>query len=126
MAVSRRSFVAALGAGATGLAASPLLSWRGHESLFAQQTQDGGQDARRADRLLASRPGMIRIDSNENPNGPGQHVYDTITKHLSDSNRYPSKQEDALIAIIAKMHNTTPANVLLGCGSGQPLRPALH
>ena len=56
----------------------------------------------RADRLLASQPGMIRIDSNENPNGPGQHVFDAITRHLTDSNRYPIKTEDDLIAVIAK------------------------
>ena len=83
MAVSRRSFVATLGAGASGLIASPLISWRGHEALFAFQ----GTAERRADRLLASQPGMVRIDSNENPNGPGQHVFDAIMKHFVDANR---------------------------------------
>src|SRR6185503_11096278 len=75
MPVSRRSFVAALGAGATGLIAGPLVTWRGHEELFASQ----GQPDRKADRLLASRPGMIRIDSNENPNGPGRRAVDAFT-----------------------------------------------
>ncbi len=43
MPVSRRSFVATLGAGATGILAAPLmpsfLTWRGHEELLAFQGQ---------------------------------------------------------------------------------------
>src|SRR3954471_4936016 len=78
MPVSRRAFVATLGAGATGLLTAPLITWRGHEELFAFQ----GQADRRADRLLASRPGMVRIDSNENPNGPGARALDAVTSHL--------------------------------------------
>jgi histidinol-phosphate aminotransferase len=109
-----------------------MLTWRGHEALFGQQPQQpaqggaAGQADRRADRLLAERPGMIRIDSNENPNGPGKHVHDAIISHLSSSNRYPVKIEDDLIAIIAKLHGVTPANVQLGCGSGELLRAAVQ
>lgn len=122
MPVSRRSFLATVGAGSAGILATPLLNWRGHEALFAFQ----GQAERRADRLLASQPGMIRIDSNENPNGPGQHVFDTITRHFTDANRYPTKSEDDLIAVIAKVHGISPANVILGCGSGELLRSAVQ
>jgi len=125
---SRRSFVAT----GAGLLTAPLINWRGHEALFAQQSQQpaqggaAGQADRRADRLLAERPGMIRIDSNENPNGPGKHVFDTIVSHLSSSNRYPVKIEDDLVAIIAKQHGVAPANVQLGCGSGELLRAAVQ
>jgi histidinol-phosphate aminotransferase len=122
MAVSRRSFVATLGAGASGIIASPLISWRGHEALFAFQ----GVAERRADRLLATRPGMVRIDSNENPNGPGQHVFDAIMKHFVDANRYPTKSEDDLIQVLAKSHNLKPENFILGCGSGELLRAAVQ
>ena len=122
MAVSRRSFVATLGAGASGLIASPLISWRGHEALFAFQ----GTAERRADRLLASQPGMVRIDSNENPNGPGQHVFDAIMKHFVDANRYPTKSEDDLIQVLAKVHGLKPENFILGCGSGELLRSAVQ
>jgi histidinol-phosphate aminotransferase len=127
MPVSRRSFVATLGAGSAGILSAPLISWRGHEALHAFQQAQGqaGQADRRADRLLASRPGMIRLDSNENPNGPGQRVNNTIIKRLSESNRYPVKSEDDLIAIISKLHGVTPANVMLGCGSGELLRSAV-
>jgi histidinol-phosphate aminotransferase len=122
MAVSRRSFVATLGAGASGIIASHLISWRGHEALFAFQ----GVAERRADRLLASRPGMVRIDSNENPNGPGQHVFDAIMKHFGDANRYPTKSEDDLLQVLAKVHNLKVENFILGCGSGELLRAAVQ
>src|SRR5262249_831810 len=123
---TRRSFIAT----GAGILATPLINWRGHEALFAQQghqpAQGGaaGQADRPGERLLGEKPGMIRIDSNENPNGPGKHVYDTIIGHLSSSNRYPVKIEDDLIAMIAKLHGVAPANVQLGCGSGELLRAA--
>jgi histidinol-phosphate aminotransferase len=131
MPVSRRSFISTVGGGTAGLLVAPVINWRGHESLFGQQqtpVQGGaaGQADRRADRLLAERPGMIRLDSNENPNGPGKHAIDAIAGHLNSSNRYPVKIEDDLIAIIAKQHGVTPANVQLGCGSGELLRAAVQ
>jgi histidinol-phosphate aminotransferase len=122
MTVSRRSFIASVGAGSVGVFAMPLISWRGHENLEAFQ----GTASRRADRLLAAQPGMIRIDSNENPNGPGEHVFAAIRAHLTESNRYPVKSEDDLIAVIAKKHTVQPENVILGCGSGELLRAAVH
>lgn len=129
MTVSRRSFVVTLGAGATGVLAAPgsFLSWRGHEELLAfQQAAQSGVADRRADRLLATKPGMIRIDSNENPNGPGRHALDAIVKHLSDSNRYPVKAEDDLQQVLMQLHGIKQDNVILGCGSGELLRAAVQ
>jgi len=120
IALSRRSFLASLGAGGAGVLAAPLISARGHEALFAQ-----GAAARRADRLLAARPGVIRIDSNENPNGPGERVYAVIRAHLHEANRYPVKSEDDLAAAIAATHGIKPENVILGSGSGELLRAAV-
>jgi histidinol-phosphate aminotransferase len=120
MPISRRSFVATLGAGGASVLAAPLIGRRGHEALLAQ-----GPSARRADRLLAARPGVIRIDSNENPNGPGERVYEVIRRHLSESNRYPVRSEDDLAAAIAKVHGIMPENVILGSGSGELLRAAV-
>jgi histidinol-phosphate aminotransferase len=122
MAISRRSFVATLGASGAGVLGLPLISWRGHESVYAFQ----GQADRRADRMLAERPGMIRLDSNENPNGPGEKVFETIRKSLSKSNRYPVKAEDDLIAAIAQANGLKPENIILGCGSGELLRAAVY
>jgi histidinol-phosphate aminotransferase len=122
MTVTRRSFVATLGAGGVGVLAAPLISWRGREAAYAFQ----GVSERRADRLLATRPGMIRIDSNENPYGPGVKVLDVIRRHLNESNRYPIVAEDELIAAIAKANGVTAGNVILGCGSGEVLRASVQ
>lgn len=124
MPVSRRSFVATLGAGATGLIASPLISWRGHEDLLAFQAAASAEP--RSERLLASQPGMIRLDSNENPNGPGRHALDALVKHLGMSNRYPVKESDDLLQTLAKVHGLETRNFLLGCGSGELLRAAVQ
>ena len=122
MTISRRSFITTVGAGSAGVLALPLISGRGRENLYAFQ----GTASRRADRLLAAQPGMIRIDSNENPNGPGEHVFAAIKNHLHESNRYPVKSEDDLIAVIAKKHGVLPDNVIIGCGSGELLRAAVQ
>ena len=128
MSVSRRNFLASLGVGSAGVMALPLVSSRGRESLYAYQQVQGtsGTAARRADRLMAARPGMIRIDSNENPNGPGQSVYEAIKGALGMSNRYPTQSEDDLIDAIARSHGVKAENVLLGCGSGELLRASVQ
>ena len=64
---------------------------------------------------------MVRLDSNENPNGPGAQAIAAITQHFAGSNRYPVKEPQDLVAIIAKLHGVAPANVILGCGSGELL-----
>ena len=125
MAVSRRAFLATVGAGGAGALVLPAIHWRGYEALNAYQgLQTVG--SRRADRLLAAKPGMVRIDSNENPNGPGEHVFAAIRSTLGQSNRYPVKAEDDLIEAICKYHGVKPENVILGCGSGELLRAAVR
>jgi histidinol-phosphate aminotransferase len=125
----RRDFLAAVGAGGAAVGAAgagilslPIISARGREALSARQVVAD----RRADRRLAAQPGMVRIDSNENPVGPGNRVYETIRRHLNQSNRYPVLSEDDLIATIARVQGVKPENVILGCGSGELLRAADH
>jgi histidinol-phosphate aminotransferase len=132
VAVSRRDFLATVGAGSAALGAGgaifadPFISARGRENLFAQQAAPQGAAARRADRRFAAGPGMIRIDSNENPIGPGKHVLDAMRAQFDASNRYPVIAEDDVINTIAKIQGITPENVILGCGSGELLRAADH
>jgi histidinol-phosphate aminotransferase len=121
MSVSRRSFVAAIGGGTASLIASPLITWRGHESLFAFQSPEP-----LSERLLASQPGMVRLDSNENPNGPGAARTERDHAALHRIKSLPVKEPQDLIAIIAKLHGVAPANVILGCGSGELLRAAVY
>ena len=66
----------------------------------------------------------IRIASNENPLGPGQHVLDAIVGKFPEAARYPfnAKQtEGALITALAKHFSAKNENVLLGPGSGEIL-----
>jgi histidinol-phosphate aminotransferase len=131
VAVSRRDFIAtvsagsaALGAGGAAILADPFITGRGREALFAQQATPQGAAARRADRRMAAAPGMTRIDSNENPVGPGKHVTEAIRAHFDECNRYPVIAEDDVMNTIAKIQGVAAENVLLGCGSGELLRAA--
>ncbi len=128
MSLNRRDFLTTVGTGSAGIALLPLMTSRGREALNAQQPQQQGSPTadRRADRALASAPGMIRIDSNENPNGPGTRAFEAMRGAFPDSNRYPVVQEDALTAEIARTLGVKPENILLGCGSGEVLRSAVQ
>jgi histidinol-phosphate aminotransferase len=98
---------------------------RGREALGAQQP--GSPIAnRRADRALSSAPGMVRIDSNENPNGPGARAFEAMRSTFVEANRYPVVLEDALTAEIARTLGVKPENIILGCGSSEVLRSAVQ
>src|SRR5258705_336306 len=126
MAVSRRAFLATLGAGGAGVVASPLIQARGREAASFGARAPQGVEERKADRRLASRPGMVRIDSNENPIGPGDRALAAIQGTLAQANRYPVLLEDDLKDAIAKTHGVTADRIILGCGSGELLRSAVQ
>ena len=128
VSLSRRDFLATAAAGSAGIAAYPMISGRGREALMAQQGQQplSPTAQRRADRALASAPGMIRIDSNENPNGPGTRAFEAIRATFPDANRYPVVLEDELSNEIARTLGVKPENIMLGCGSGEILRTAVQ
>jgi histidinol-phosphate aminotransferase len=113
MSVSRRHFVSALGLGGAGLISPPLFGGRGHEARIASLV--GGAPAR-------SPSTLVRLDSNENPNGPGPRAFEAIRAQFGEANRYPDEPEVALTAAIAKEHGVTADNVILGCGSSEVLR----
>jgi histidinol-phosphate aminotransferase len=73
---------------------------------------------------MASGAMPIRIASNENPLGPGQHVLDAIVGKFPEAHRYPfnaRQTEGALISAIAQKFSAKNENVLLGPGSGEIL-----
>lgn len=113
MTVSRRHFVSALGLGGAGLLSPPLFGGRGHEDRLASWL---GEPA------LRPSAGLIRLDSNENPNGPGARAFEAIKAMFGEANRYPDAQDDALVAAIAREHGISEDNVVLGCGSSEILR----
>lgn len=125
MPLSRRDFLASTAAASAGIAAYPMITARGNEALLAQQGVDPIA-ARRADRALASAPGMIRIDSNENPNGPGARAFEAMRSTFDVANRYPVTLEDELTTEIARTLGVKSENIMLGCGSGEILRASVQ
>jgi len=110
--LSRRSFVQAVGAGGAGLLIGDLVAARGREALAAEPLPTGS---------LAP---LIRVDSNENPNGPAPAVLQAMRDMFSESNRYPKNTDVELREAIARAHGVKSTQVLLGCGSGEVLRYA--
>jgi len=73
---------------------------------------------------------QIRISSNENPLGPGQHVLDAIVGKFPEGARYPfnaTQHEGQLpAAIAATFPGAKPENVVMGAGSGEILTNAVR
>ena len=113
MPVSRRSFFKVAGAGGVGALALPLISARGAEAAFGT-----------FGRHKAIAPGAIRLDSNENPNGPGTVALDAIRAAFGGANRYTDGASVPLIDAIAKARGVARENVILGCGSTEILHLA--
>jgi histidinol-phosphate aminotransferase len=71
----------------------------------------------------------IRIASNENPVGPGQHVIDALVGKFPEAHRYPfnARQTDAaLVSALAAKFGAKPENIALGAGSGEILVSAVR
>ncbi|TFH67095.1 MAG: aminotransferase class I/II-fold pyridoxal phosphate-dependent enzyme [Gemmatimonadales bacterium] len=112
MAVSRRSFLSALGAGSAALAI-PTVSARGREAAT------GWREWSTPLRLLE---GDIRLDSNENPYGPASSALEAIRGMFSEAPRYPGLTNDRLISAISSHISVPTDSILLGSGSGEILR----
>src|SRR5437879_730686 len=72
----------------------------------------------------APAPGMVRIDSNENPYGPSPGALEAMSRSQTVAARYPDAVEERVIGALARLHGVTSDNVILGCGSGEILRMA--
>jgi histidinol-phosphate aminotransferase len=121
MSVSRRSFVSSLGLGGAGLLAAPALIGRGRESAVTPWI-DGSPYAS----ATTQQGALIRLDSNENPNGPSARALQALRGALGEANRYPDRPEEELMAAIAKEHGVGADHVVLGCGSGETLRQCVE
>ena len=114
MSVSRRRFVHLLGAGSAAALLAPTVAARGLEARLAR----GGE--------LAPGDDLVRLDSNENPDGPDRAALDAIAAAMSGIHRYPDDAAEALRAAVAAAHGVPLANVTLGCGSTDVLRAAVQ
>ena len=154
MSVSRRGFFDIVGSAGRSPGLAALLAARGHEDYWGQQQAQttgrgqgaggraggqgggrggaggaGGQTNGRAARP-APPPGVeeIRISSNENPAGPGQHVLDAIVGKFPEAGRYPfnsTPSDTKLVETIASVYKTKPENVVVGAGSQEILKTAM-
>jgi histidinol-phosphate aminotransferase len=71
----------------------------------------------------------IRIASNENPLGPGQHVLDALVGKFPEAARYPfnARQNDgAIVNALAAKFSARGENIALGAGSGELLVNAVR
>lgn len=122
MSLSRRRLFQRFGA-------SPLhgewIAARGREAAVAEGS---GLEYAQAPRG-ASNANIIRIASNENPLGPGQHVVDVIVGKFPEAGRYPfnaSEQEPVLVKTLAGKYGVANDQVVLGPGSGEILFNAVR
>jgi histidinol-phosphate aminotransferase len=122
MSLSRRRLFQRFGA-------SPLqgewIAARGREAAVAEGSALEFAQAPRG----ASNANIIRIASNENPLGPGQHVIDVIVSKFPEAGRYPfnaREREPVLVKAIASKHGVANNQVVLGPGSGEILSNAVR
>jgi histidinol-phosphate aminotransferase len=119
VSVTRRSFVKAVGATGVGALAVPFLSARGAEAAVVSPL------ASPFDAPLGT-PIGIRLDSNENPNGPGVAVLNAVHDAFTVSNRYPAGVNTEFVKVLATARAVKPENILMGCGSTEILSIAVR
>jgi histidinol-phosphate aminotransferase len=118
MRLSRRAFVQTLGLSGVGVISGAVVAARGREDLVGLGRLESGWiglDAPPASTL-------IRISSNENPNGPGPRAIEAIKAAFDDANRYPYDWGGKIAKAIADDLGLAEENILTGCGSGEILR----
>jgi histidinol-phosphate aminotransferase len=125
VSVSRRRFVHALGAGSLGALFAPAAAARGLEARHEARRDASFGDVDGGSARAAPDP-LVRLDSNENPNGPGRAALDAMAAALAGTHRYAFGATEALRAAIARAHGVQPANVAVGAGSTDVLRGAVH
>ena len=109
------------------LSAPPEAEWiaaRGREAAVAEGSLEAAQ-AQRA----ASSSNIIRIASNENPLGPGQHVIDVIVGKFPEAGRYPfnaREQEPVLVKALGGKFGVGNDQIVLGPGSSEILTNAVR
>jgi histidinol-phosphate aminotransferase len=111
MALTRRSFIEAVGIGGAGLLATSRGAWA---SLLEPAP---------ATAAAAARP--LLLHNNENPLGPGDSVLQAVRSALASggpAGRYPFDDVKPLHKAIADKFGVAPENVITGCGSTQVLR----
>ncbi len=133
MHLSRRNFVKAASVSGVGALTAPLIAARGSEALRGPELEprvwpatSGGFASESRSAYRVSAPEAIRLDSNENPNGPGRAALDAVRAMFTEAPRYPDVPTVDLTQAIARNFKVTADNVVVGCGSGEILRMAAY
>jgi histidinol-phosphate aminotransferase len=126
MPLSRRSFLTAQKPEAPSF--SPVIvAQRGREAEQGQAPGKKGAAPARATVPAPIDPNAIRLDSNENPLGPGPTAMEALLKGFEFAGRYPTNAKPNtgdLRDAIARKLSVRPENVVIGNGSGELLRIA--
>ncbi|WP_457552445.1 histidinol-phosphate transaminase [Desulfobacula sp.] len=69
---------------------------------------------------------VIKLASNENPIGFSPKVYDAVSTHMKDMNRYPDSAAYVLNHKLAQKFHVTPQNIILGNGSDDIIALLAH
>lgn len=123
MSLSRRALMRGLGSG-PGLS-SAFIGARGREALVAEHDFEAGEPPV----VPPVTADEIRISSNENPLGPGPKALEALRGAFEVGNRYPTNTQPSmsdLRAILAESTAAQAANIVLGAGSGELLKNAVH
>ena len=118
MSLSRRLFLNRVGALESSLFSPALIAARGREAAVA----DG-------DPPTAPGPTDIKIDSNENPLGPGPAAMEALVRAFKDAGRYPTNARPSMADLrdtVARRVSVRPENVALGSGSWELLCAAVR
>jgi histidinol-phosphate aminotransferase len=121
MTRARRDLLGAIGLGAFGPRSSILIAARGREAREAEYASGAQPPPEDAD--------AIRIDSNENPLGPGLHAVEALMAGFDDAGRYPTNARPSMMELrdtIAQKRGVKSEHVILGAGSGEILRNAVR
>jgi histidinol-phosphate aminotransferase len=120
MSVSRRAFVRSL---TPRLPSSASLAARGREAWAAEHFY--GEEPQAA---APQGPPPVRLNSNENPLGPGQSALRAIERAFVYAGRYPMNARPAMAdfrTLVATKNKLKIENVALGAGSGEILESAV-
>lgn len=103
----------------------PLITARGREALIEELGPLAGESGP----IPPPQEGEIRISSNENPLGPPAGAVAAIRESFEEAGRYPTNAQPSmrdLTNALAERHGCEPGNIVLGAGSGEILKNAVH
>ena len=106
MAITRRTLLERLGAGALGTAVVPRFAF----------AEIGAERAATA--------GPVRLHRNENVYGPSPKALAAMRDATAHAARYPDDAAASLRMTIARLHRVTSDRVVLGCGASELLHSA--